>query len=263
MKIKSKDQKIISWYSKPSIFWLQYAYLSNHCGICTRLYMHCSSTLAWKIPWMEEPDRLPPMGLLRVGHDWVTSLSLFTFTFHFHALKKEMATHSSVLAWRIPGTREPGGLMSKGSHRVGHDWSDLAAYMHCTFSVIGGFLHFLRPECHSSHPHLQDMLIYSQIIFPLEYFSRFLVRMPVPPFPCHQISNSILFQLHAFLLHFSGSPNHRVWLLWYSPYIIVSCVLSCSVMSNSLLTHRLQPSMFLCPWDFPGKNTGVRCYFLL
>ena len=56
-----------------------------------------------------------------------TRLSDFTFTFHFHALEKEMATHFSVLAWRIPGTGEPGGLPSMGSHRVGHDWSDLAA----------------------------------------------------------------------------------------------------------------------------------------
>ena len=56
-----------------------------------------------------------------------TWLSNFTFTFHFHALEKEMATHSSVLAWRIPGTGEPCGLPSMGSHRVGHDWSDLAA----------------------------------------------------------------------------------------------------------------------------------------
>ena len=54
-------------------------------------------------------------------------LSDFTFTFHFHALERKMATHSSVLAWRIPGTGEPGGLLSMGSHRVGHDWSDLAA----------------------------------------------------------------------------------------------------------------------------------------
>ena len=50
-----------------------------------------------------------------------TQLSDFTFTFHFHALEKEMATHSSVLAWRIPGTGKPGGLSSMGSHRVGHD----------------------------------------------------------------------------------------------------------------------------------------------
>ena len=123
-----------------------------------------SSTLAWKIPWTEEPGRLESMGSLSVGHDCATSLSLFTFmhwrrkwqptpvflpgesqgwwslvgcspwgceeltqlssftfTVHFHALEKEMATHPSVLAWRIPGTVEPGGLPSMGSHRVGHD----------------------------------------------------------------------------------------------------------------------------------------------
>jgi len=76
-----------------------------------------SSTLAWKIPWMEEPGRLQSMGLLGSR----TQLSDFTFTFHFHALEKEMATHSSVLAWRIPGMEELGGLPSLGSHRVGHD----------------------------------------------------------------------------------------------------------------------------------------------
>ena len=72
-----------------------------------------SSTLAWKIPWTEEPGRLQSIGSQRVGHD-----RDFTFTFHFHALEKEMATHSSVLAWRILGTLEPGSM---GSHRVGHD----------------------------------------------------------------------------------------------------------------------------------------------
>ena len=56
-----------------------------------------------------------------------TQLSNLTFTFHFHALEKEMATHSSVLAWRIPGTAELGGLTSLGSHRVGHNLSDLGA----------------------------------------------------------------------------------------------------------------------------------------
>ena len=60
---------------------------------------------------MEEPGGLQLMGLLRVGHD----LSDFTFTFHFHALEKEMGTLSSVLAWRIPGTEEPSGLLSMGS----------------------------------------------------------------------------------------------------------------------------------------------------
>ena len=76
-----------------------------------------SSTLAWKIPWMAEPDRLQSTGVTKSQ----TRLSDFTFTFHFHALEKEMATHSSVLAWRIPGTVEPGGLPSMGSHRVRHD----------------------------------------------------------------------------------------------------------------------------------------------
>ena len=66
---------------------------------------------------MEEPGGLQSMGSLRVGQD----CSDFTFTFHSHALEKEMATHSCVLAWRIPGTGEPGGLPSMGSHRVGHN----------------------------------------------------------------------------------------------------------------------------------------------
>ena len=76
---------------------------------------HCS-VLAWRIPGMGEPGGLPSMGSHRV-----TRLSDFTFTFHFHALEKEMATHCSVLAWRIPGMGESGRLPSVGSHRVRHD----------------------------------------------------------------------------------------------------------------------------------------------
>ena len=59
----------------------------------------------------------------------------YAFTFHFRALEKEMATHSSVLAWRIPGTGEPCGLPSLGSHRVGHDWSNLVVVVVC-FAVF-------------------------------------------------------------------------------------------------------------------------------
>ena len=139
-----------------------------------------------EIPWTEEPAGLQSMGSLRVGHNWATALSLFTFmhwrrkwqptpvflpgesqgqrrllrvhgvaavhgvaespwaavhgvtkswtrlsdftfTFHFHALEKAMATRSSVLAWRLPGMGEPCGLPPMGSHRVRHDWSDIAA----------------------------------------------------------------------------------------------------------------------------------------
>ena len=67
-----------------------------------------------------------------------TELSDFTLTFHFHALEKEMATHSSVRAWRIPGTVEPGGLLSMGLHRVGHDRSNLAA---AAAAAVYTFLH--------------------------------------------------------------------------------------------------------------------------
>ena len=76
-----------------------------------------------------------------VAKSWARQ-SDFTFTFHFHALEKEMATHSNVLAWRIPGTGEPGGLPSMGLHRVGHDWSDLAAeaFFYKFFSQLGFFL---------------------------------------------------------------------------------------------------------------------------
>ena len=77
-----------------------------------------------------------------VAKSW-TRLSDFTFTFHFHALEREMATHSSVLAWRIPGMREPCGLVSMGSHRVGHNWSDLAAFQ------ISGLHFFFRVQTYS------------------------------------------------------------------------------------------------------------------
>ena len=81
-------------------------------------------TMEWDVYWKHNWG-------LRVLHwlpsNFYLSEESSTFTFHFHALEKEMATPSSTLAWRIPGMEEPGGLLSMGSHRVGHDWSDLAA----------------------------------------------------------------------------------------------------------------------------------------
>ena len=82
-----------------------------------------SSTLAWQIPWTEEPGRLQSMGSLRVRHDWVTSLSLFTF---MHWRRKWQPT-PVFLPGESQGRGGPGGLPSMGSHRVGHDWSDLEA----------------------------------------------------------------------------------------------------------------------------------------
>ena len=87
----------------------------------------------WRRRWHPTPVLLPGKSHGQrslvgsgVAKNW-TRLSDFIFIFHFYALEKEMATHSSVLDWRITGTGEPGGLLSMGSRRVRHDWSDLAA----------------------------------------------------------------------------------------------------------------------------------------
>ena len=90
---------------------------------------------------------------------WGLEESDTTERLHFHALK-EMATHSSVLAWRIPGTGEPGGLPSMGSHRVGHDWSDLAAAAAADCSTpVSPMLHYL-PESAQIHVHWVSDAIY-------------------------------------------------------------------------------------------------------
>ena len=118
-----------------SIFWNWVSKSSP----CSKQWVY-SSTPPW--PPFSEKAMAPPLQCSCLenpvdgGASWAavhgvaecqTRLSNLTFSFHFHALEKEMATHSSVLAWRIPGTAEPGGLPSMGLHRVGHDWSDLAA----------------------------------------------------------------------------------------------------------------------------------------
>ena len=83
-----------------------------------------------------------------------TQLSDFTFTLHFHALEKEMATYSSVLAWRIPGMGEPGWLPSMGSHRVGHDWSNLAVVALITvflvLAIVSSFFQNKHLQAHST-----------------------------------------------------------------------------------------------------------------
>ena len=94
-----------------------------------------------------------------------TRLSDFTFPFHFHALEKEMATHSSVVAWRIPGTGEPGGLPSMGSHRVGRDWSDLAALrlnLYLPHGPVYPFMVLYHSELNS--PEDKYMIIHSNVI---------------------------------------------------------------------------------------------------
>ena len=110
----------LTWILKAS--WNSYLFFTDSLFYClnsiARLFLQPTRLLH---PW-DFPDKSTG-----VGHQCSgvvksrTRLSDFPFTFHFHALEKEMASHSSVLAWRIPGTGEPGGLPSRGSHRVGHD----------------------------------------------------------------------------------------------------------------------------------------------
>ena len=144
-----------------------------------------------------------------------TRLSNFTFTFHFHALEKEMATHSSVLAWRIPGMGEPGGLPSMGSHRVGHDWSDLAAaaaqtvLSHQSFRMVGNLhclvssswsLHciifdcFKVPSLFSHTPKVSIPRICPQILFflySLPYWAHLFPQLALFP-PCWWLLNILV-----------------------------------------------------------------------
>ena len=110
-----------------------------------------------------------------------TQLSDFPFTFPFHALEKEMATHSSVLAWRIPGTREPSGLPSMGLHRVGHDlsWKRLSsssssrfviAFLPCSKCLLISWLH-LPPQWFWSPKNLVLYILWNIFIFwSIQYF---------------------------------------------------------------------------------------------
>ena len=124
-----------------------------------------------------------------VAKSW-TRLSNFTFTFHFHSLEKEMAIHSSVLAWRIPGTGEPGGLPSMGSHRVRYDWSDLAA---AAADVLFNFL-----------------LCFSSLFFSLDSFCWCNFKFP-DSFLCH---------LHSVIEHFSTIFNLNT-IFWKSKFLFV------------------------------------------
>ena len=109
--------------------------LQHHSSKASILHKYLWLNINRRRQWHPTPVLLPGkshgrrslVGCSPWGRQSRTRLSDFTFTFHFHALEKEMATHSSVLAWRIPGTEEPGRRLSMGLHRVGHDWSNLAA----------------------------------------------------------------------------------------------------------------------------------------
>ena len=132
----------------------------------------------------------------------------FTFTFHFHALEKEMATHSSVLAWRIPGTGEPGGLPSMGSHRVGHNWSDLAAAAASNiYSCI---------EMVNLHPHETSLSTRVQCLYTVSFafdlrgwiFKIYSVSI-FYPIPFNEIVSCVCNTVMLFF--YSGIPKTPKW----------------------------------------------------
>ena len=140
-----------------------------------------------------------------------TRLSDFTFTFHFHALEKEMATHSSVPAWRIPGTVEPGGLPSMGLHRVGHDWSDLAA----AAAVY---------VCQYYPPNLSHLPL-------LPPYSTLFLRVSIPAL---QIGSSVPFFWMSYICI-------SIWYLFFSFWLASLCI------TDSRSTHIIinDPVLFL------------------
>ena len=117
-----------------------------------------------------------------------TRLSDFTFTFHFHELEKAMATHSSVFALRIPGMGEPGGLPSMGSHRVGHDWSNLAAAAAAVSPTYDEFLFFFNGV----------QLIYNVLVSGV------------------QLSDLVMHVYVFFFVSFSIMVYYRIWNIYFS-----------------------------------------------
>jgi len=187
-----------------------------------------SSTLAWKIPWVEEPGGLQSMGSLKSQ----TRLSDFTFTFHFHALEKEMATHSSVLAWRIPGTAEPVGLLSLGSHRVVHDWSDLAIVTFWTRQNYGGCQHLSGMNRQSTEDFQSTENTLRDAIMKEVYWYHYVVVIQslscirlfaTPQAAAHQVSLSFTI---SGILHRLLNPSLSSWILFRFTSICWWCYLT-------------------------------------
>ena len=190
---------------------------------------------------LENPMDPQSMGSLRVGHDWAT------FTFHFHALEKEMATHSSVLAWRIPGTGEPGGLPSMGSRRVGHDWSDLAAAAAETSKFSNKITRVIFPPlykmCVSWRQKWKMMQFHHSFSFGLcafrfNTFNKYTKK--VNPL-ISLFGRQGFYNIPSFSWHVRASPLCSPCLLNYSywSHITIACSVFCSpeAVSMDLMQH--------------------------
>ena len=129
-----EDNRRIS--NSPRCWWPELEWWWKRWSNSDRLEKSHSSALAWKIPWAEKPGRLQPMGSLRVGHNWATSLSLFTF---MHWRRKWQPT-PVFLPGESQGQGSLVGCCLWGSHRVGHDWSNLAAAARTTGNIVSHIL---------------------------------------------------------------------------------------------------------------------------
>ena len=180
-----------------------------------------SRTFAWKIPWMEEPGRLQSMGSLTVGHDWATSLSLFTF-----------------MHWRRK--RQPTPVFLPGESQRRRAW----------WAAVYGVAQSRTRLKRLSSSNSTCMSLATLECWPASYWG--------------------CFNLFVFRTQQSGlSYPQLIWVLTadFSAYewtlYMHVCMVSLSVMSESLWPHGLQPCSSLCPWDFPGNYTGVGFHCLL
>ena len=205
----------------------------------------------WRRQWQPTPVLLPGkshgrrslVGCSPGGH-WESDTTkwLPTFTFHFHALEKEMANHSSDLAWRIPGTGEPGRLPSMGWHRVRHDWSDLAAgaaayqytFLLCLLSgeffIINGCWILLKTF--SVSVEMTVWLLSFNLLIWCIFIDLHLLKNPCIPGINSTWSLCMTLLMCCWILFV------RILLRIFAS-VFISYVLSCSVMSDSLLPHRL------------------------
>ena len=188
--------------------------------------------------WLENPMDGGPWcaavhGVTKSG----TRLSDFTFTFHSHALEKEMATHSSVLAWRIPGTGEPGGLPSLGSHRVGHNWSDLAAAAALVMKVTSvkkSVKNTSEVWNRTKLPCICDVCSWKTLVCQRSAFREIILMSPFSSClsRCFAAESVGLGAISA-----SWPPCHPV--AREELGMCLCCCVSCSVMSDSLRPHGL------------------------
>ena len=190
-------------------------------------------------------------------------------------LEKEMATHSSILAWRIPWTEELGWLLSMGSQRVGHDWATSLSLWNPVFLCVQSLFG------HVSHPEHSSPLSLGWAVFP--HHRTWVLYKPAPGYSLQPCLDSGTTPWHP--LFSVGCFSHPFW-LWHSIQGSVRILLGSDIplclpclslmqastwlgvvvvliVSDSVWPCGLQPTRLLCPWNFPGRNTGGRCYFLL